>query len=173
MNEPTAFCKSCENPHSMWELLHQRHVCPTIPWEQQLFTIKKYGYIKDELCIYWGWGLLALFVMPAHVSLFTCFWKSSGMSVTWLNLNSDPLPPQSSQQRGGAIVMQLISIAMQQISVLVFTSLGPTWCSQHGDGQGAEGHRTSLGLVSHQAPWWYYSLCLFCARITLVCFTNQ
>ena len=68
--------------------------------------------------------------------------------------------------------MQLISIAMQQISVLVFTSLGPTWCSQHGDGQGAEGHRTSLGLGAHQAPWGYYSLCLFCAR-SIVCFINQ
>ena len=68
-------------------------------------------------------------------------------------LPSLPIAPQSNQHRGGAIVMQLISIAMQQISVLVFTSLGPTWCSQHGDGQGAEGHRTSLGLVSHQAPW--------------------
>ena len=64
-----------------------------------------------------------------------------------------PHRPQSSQHRGGAIVMQLISIAMQLVSVLVFTSLGPTWCSQHGDDQGVEGRRTSLGLVSHQAPW--------------------
>ena len=68
--------------------------------------------------------------------------------------------------------MLLISIAMQLISVLVFTSLGPTWCSQHGDDQGAEGRRTSLGLGSHQAPWGYYSLRLFCAR-SIVCFTNQ
>ena len=33
-------------------------------------------------------------------------------------------------------------------------TLGPTWCSQHGDDQGAEGRRTSLGLGAHRAPWW-------------------
>ena len=33
-------------------------------------------------------------------------------------------------------------------------TLGPTWCSQRGGGQGVEGRRTSLSLGAHRAPWW-------------------
>ena len=38
--------------------------------------------------------------------------------------------------------------------IIMSKTLGPTWCSQHGGGQGVEGRQTSLSLGAHRAPWW-------------------